>query len=272
MTTIATTRTTSAGRAAFRHCLRAEWIKIRTMRSTVYVVSGTLLVAVAASPLIANAAGHEYPTMTAADRHTFDPLDVGLRGHLLAQIMFGLLGCLVVTAEYGTRTIVGTLTAVPHRGRVLAAKAIVLSAITLLVGEAMMFCAFFAGEAMLARTGAPHVGLADPGALRAVLGGGLYLSLITLFGLAVGTLVRSTTAAVTTVFCVLMIVRAFIPAFPGRLADWMAKYWPPVAGGQIVTGYRDPALLGPWPGLAVMAVFVAVLLVAALAGFRRRDA
>ncbi|MEU1946624.1 hypothetical protein ABZ554_30360 [Streptomyces sp. NPDC020125] len=76
----------------------------------------------------------------------------------------------------------------------------------------------------------------------------------------------------TTLFGALLIVQAFAPALPGALGDWVAKYWPPLAGGQIVTGHRDPALLAPWPGLAVMAGCVAVLLTAAFIVFRKRDA
>ncbi|NVI93223.1 ABC transporter permease, partial [Actinomadura sp. BRA 177] len=126
--------------------------------------------------------------------------------------------------------------------------------------------------AALDGAGAPHVALGDPGTWRAIFGGGLYLALAGLLGLALGTLIRSTTATVTTLFASLLIVPAFAPAFPGRLADWTAKYWPPSAGGQITTGYRDPALLDPWPGFTVMAACVAVLLAAAFLAFRRRDA
>lgn len=87
-----------------------------------------------------------------------------------------------------------------------------------------------------------------------------------------GTLIRSTTATVTTLFAVFLIVPAFGPAFPGALSDWTHTYWPPSAGGQIMTGYHDPALLHPWPGLAVMAGCVVIVLTAAFFTFRKRDA
>lgn len=210
--------------------------------------------------------------MTAEDKLSFDPLALSLRGYMLAQVTLAMLGGLVVTAEYGSRTIVGTLAAVPHRGRVLAAKVVVLTAIGLLAGLLVTFSGFLAGQAALESSGAPHTALGDPGSWRAILGGGLYLALAGLLGLAVGTLIRSTTATVTTLFGSLLIVPAFAGALPGPLADWTAKYWPPTAGGQITTGHRDPALLDPWPGLAVMAGCVVVLLTAAFLAFRRRDA
>ncbi|TDC52486.1 ABC transporter permease [Actinomadura sp. KC345] len=262
----------AAGRATFRHCLHAEWIKIRTMRSTGYVLLGTVVLGAALAWLGCTAAGEEYATLTAEDRLAFDPLAAGLRSHLLAQVTLAMLGGLVITAEHGSRSIVGTLTAVPNRGRVLAAKAAALLAVVLPTGLLVTFGGFAAGQAALDGAGAPHVALGDPGSWRAILGGALYLALAGLLGLAAGTLVRSTTATVTSLFASLLIVPAFAPMMPGRLADWTVKYWPPSAGGQITTGYRDPDLLGPWPGFAVMAACVAVLLAAAFLVFRRRDA
>ncbi|MEU2978866.1 ABC transporter permease [Streptomyces hirsutus] len=261
-----------AGRATLRHSLHAEWIRVRTMRSTLYVVLGTLVAGVALAALNGSASGDEYATMTAADQIAFDPLAISTQGYILAQVTLALLGGLVVTAEYGSRTIVGTLTAVPRRGRVLAAKAAVLTAIALPTGVATTFGAFLVGRAALEGAGAPHQALADPGAWRVVLGGGLYLALAALLGLAAGTLIRSTTATVTTLFATMLIVPALAPALPGPLADGMAKYWPPSAGGRILTGYRDPGLLAPWPGLTVMAGCVVILLTAAFLTFRRRDA
>ncbi|SDK15226.1 ABC transporter permease [Streptomyces indicus] len=260
------------GRATFLHSLHAEWIKLRTMRSTLWVALGTLVAGVGLAALNGASAGGEHATLAPADQAVFDPLGTALKGYMLAQVTLALLGGLVITAEYGSRTIVPTLTAVPHRSRVLAAKGAVLAVAAYAVGVATMLAGFAAGQSALAGAGAPHVQLSDPESLRAVFGGALYLTLAALLGLAVGTLVRSTTATVTTMFATLLIVPAFGPALPGPLADWAAVYWPPTAGGQIVTGYRDPALLDPWPGLGVLALCVAVLLTAAFLTFRRRDA
>ena len=254
------------------HSLHAEWIKIRTMRSTLYVVLGTLAFCTGLAVLGGTSAGDEYASMTPADQATFDPLATSLRGYLLAQISLGLLGGLVITSEYGARTIVGTLTSVPHRPRVWGAKAVVLVGVTLPVGSLLSLASFVVGQATLAGAGAPHLSLSDGTALRGVLGSGLYLALAGLLGLALGTVIRSTTATVTTLFGVLLIVQAFAPALPGAVGDWLAKYWPPIAGGQIITSYRDPDLLAPWPGLGVMAGCVAVLLAVAFVVFRERDA
>ncbi|SEB59763.1 ABC-type transport system involved in multi-copper enzyme maturation, permease component [Streptomyces sp. PAN_FS17] len=259
-------------RATFWHCLHAEWIKIRTMRSTLYVVLGTLAFCIGLAALNSSSAGNEFADMSPADQASFDPLATSLRGYLLAQIALGLLGGLVITSEYGTRTIVPTLMGVPHRSRVLASKAVVLVGVALPVGIAVSLAGFLVGQASLSGAGAPHLALSDGVALRGIFGGGLYLALAGLFGLALGTVIRSTTATVTTLFGVMLIVQAFAPALPGGLGDWVSKYWPPIAGGQIITSYQDPALLSPWAGVGVMAGSVAVLMAAAFIVFRKRDA
>ncbi|WP_328930822.1 MULTISPECIES: ABC transporter permease [unclassified Streptomyces] len=259
-------------KVTFWHCLHAEWIKIRTMRSTVYVILGTLAFCMGLAALNSSSVGSEYADLSLADQASFDPLATSLRGYLLAQIALGLLGGLVITSEYGARTIVPTLIAVPHRARVLASKAVVLAGVALPVGVAVSLAGFLVGQASLDGAGAPHLVLSDGVALRGIVGGGLYLALAGLFGLALGTVIRSTTATVTSLFGVMLIVQAFAPALPGGLGEWVSKYWPPIAGGQIITSYQDPTLLGPWAGVGVMAGCVAALMTAAFVVFRKRDA
>lgn len=260
------------GRATFRHSVRAEWIKLRTMRSTPFVVLGALAFSAGLAMLNGSSAGGEYAGMSPEDRAVFDPLATSLMGYLVAQIAFGLLGGLAVTSEYGARTIVPTLTSVPRRVRVLASKALVLAGVSLPAGIAVSLAGFLVGQAALAGSGAPHLALSEGVALRGILGGSVYLALAALLGLALGTVIRSTTATVTALFGVMLIVQAFAPALPGRAGDVVAKFWPPIAGGQIITAVRDPEALAPWAGLGVMAGCVAALLAAAFAVFRTRDA
>ncbi|MFK0174285.1 ABC transporter permease [Streptomyces sp. NPDC090306] len=260
------------GRVALRHSLHAEWIKIRTMRSTLLVIVGALAFAVGLGGLNGSSAGGEYAGLSPADRAAFDPLATSLMGYLVTQIAFGLLGGLVMTAEYGARTIVPTLVSVPQRARVLGSKALVLVGVALPAGITVSLGGFFVGQASLSGAGAPHLALSDGVALRGIFGGGVYLSLAALFGLALGTVIRSTTATVTTLFGVMLIVQAFAPALPGALGAWVSKFWPPIAGGQIITAVRDHEVLGPWAGLSVMAGCVTVLLAVAFVVFRKRDA
>ncbi|MFF8572679.1 ABC transporter permease [Streptomyces sp. NPDC015408] len=260
------------GRATFLNALHAEYIKLRTLRSALYVVLGTIAVGAAIATLVCSSAADEYATLSAADKSTFDPLALSLRGYMMTQVTIALLGGMTITAEYGSRTVVSTLTAVPHRSRVLAAKAVVLAEVTFVTGLLFTLAGFLAGQAALGSGGVPHLALSAPSAWRGIIGGALFLMLAGLLGLALGTLIRSTTATVTTLFALFLIVPAFVPALPGALSDWTGRYWPPSAGGQIMTGYQDPALLHPWPGLSVLAGCVTLVLAAAFVVFRKRDA
>lgn len=259
-------------RPTFRDAARAEWAKLRTTRSSRYLALGTVVAGAGLAVLTSNAAGTGYAAMPEADRLAFDPTEVSLRGHLVAQVTVGLLGALAITAEYTTGTLVPTLTAVPDRGRLATAKAAVLGTTALGVGLATTVSGFLGGQAALARHGAPHTGLGDPEALRAVVGGGVYLATAGLLGLGLGGLMRNTSGTASALFGGMLIVPAFAPALPGRLPELVATYWPPRAGAQVMVVHQQDGLLGPAAGLGVMGAATGAVLGAAYAAFRSRDA
>ena len=113
----------------------------------------------------------------------------------VAELALAVLGVMMVSAEYPTGLIWVTLSAVPHRGRLLAAKTAVFALVGLVIGEVLSFAAFVIGQLVISGT-APTAALGQPGVLRAVAGTGLFLALIGVLGVAVGALVRSTTAGV----------------------------------------------------------------------------
>jgi ABC-type Na+ transport system ATPase subunit NatA len=129
----------------------------------------------------------QYPSgwahMSTAQRASFDPAEDGFTGLALGQLALSVLGALAITSEYSSGMVRATLSAVPRRWMVLAAKAAVLGALTLAAGELLAFAAFLAGQAVLA-TPAPHATLGRPGVLRAVLMAGAYLCLIGLYAVA----------------------------------------------------------------------------------------
>ena len=136
--------------------------------------------------------------MSPHDRHDFHPLEVNLAGVQIAQLALGVLGVLVITGEYSTGMIRATMTAVPKRLPVLWAKAIVYgasSALALTIPSTLI--AFVVGQSILARH---HIDIAftHPGVARAVLGAALYLTVIGLFGLGIGAIVRNTAGGIAT--------------------------------------------------------------------------
>ena len=106
-----------------------------------------------------------------------------------------MLGVLVITSEYSSGVIRASLLAVPRRLPVLAAKAVVFAVLLLVVTEIVAFCSFFVGSAIL-HAHVP-VSLSGSGVTRAVAGAGLYLTVLGLLALAIGTMIRHTAGAIS---------------------------------------------------------------------------
>src|SRR5579863_1024797 len=152
-----------------------EWRKLRSVRSTWWILAvfaaGTLAYAVMT---VSGGPTHPEPS--------YDPTNNVEQGLLLGQLTLGVLGALMLSGEFGSGSIRATFAAVPRRGRVLAAKAAVLAAVTLAAGEALAFAAAFAFGAA-APAGVPHPPLGQWAALRAVLLAGTYPCLVALMAL-----------------------------------------------------------------------------------------
>ena len=191
----------------------------------------------------------------------------------LSQLAIGVLGVLVITAEYSSGMIRTTFTAVPQRPTVLAVKAAVFGLVTFIVSAATTLATFFGSQAILSRGNLNlGVSITDPHALRIVLGAALYLTLCGLIGVALGALLRSTAAAITTIsglLFMLPILASFLPTSWHR--DAIARWLPSNAGFQILEKTTQHPQFSPWVGLAVFAAWVAVAFAGALVLLRRRD-
>jgi ABC-2 type transport system permease protein len=269
--TVASRRRTARA-TAFTDAARAEWAKLRTVRSTVYTTLATVLLGVGFGALLSLAGARRYTGMTAAERASFDPAATSLSGHVIAQLALGVLGVLVITSEYATGMIHTSLAVVPGRGRLLVAKALVFTAVALVVGELAGLGAFFAGQSVLAGQGVPHTALGHPHVLRAVTGTGPYLAVVGLLGVAVGALVRATAGALAIMVSVTILVPAFVPALPDSWARAVERFWPTMAGRQIMTVRHDANVLGPWTGFGLLCATVAAAFAVAIVVFRTRDA
>jgi hypothetical protein len=200
-----------------------------------------------------------------------DPTNTTLVGLYLGEVAFGVLGVLVVSSEYGTGMIRAALTAVPQRQMFLAAKGLVLALATLAIGEVLSITSFFMGRAFLNHAGV-NLQLSDPGVVRAVLGGGLYLMIIGLIGFGCGALIRRTAGGLSVFFLVLFALVPLTNLLPADWRDHVIKYLPLNAGSQIIVTRPNTDALAPWTGLAVVSLYAIVPIV--LAGFliKRRDA
>ncbi|WP_020666029.1 ABC transporter permease subunit [Amycolatopsis nigrescens] len=265
MTTLTTT-------ANFGHVLRSESTKLRSLRSTWYTALVTMVLGIGVGALSASAQAGAYHLGTAEDRAAFDPTAVSLTSLIVAQLAIGVLGTLVITSEYATGMVRTSLAAVPRRGRLLAAKGLTFAAVALVVGEIITFASFLIGQGFFAGAGVPHAALDQPGVLRAVFGGGLYLVVIGLLGLGLGVLTRSTAGAISLLVTLTLLVRPIAQALPEAWAQWMNRYWPSAAGERIITVLPDPDALAPWAGFGLLCGFVAAVLFAGYLLLRTRDA
>jgi ABC-type transport system involved in multi-copper enzyme maturation permease subunit len=251
--------------------ITSEWIKLRSLRSTLFSLLAAVVCTVGLGILVSALRANDFNQNGFAPGPHFDPTLISLRGIYLAQLAIGVLGVLVITGEYSTGMIRATLSAVPRRLPVLWAKALVFGAVVFVVMGIASLLAFEGGQAMLSSANI-HVGLGSPGAARAVLGGALYLSVVGLLGVGLGFLVRNTAGAIATLFGLLLVLPAVVNALPASLYNEVNKYLPMVAGTQVLTTVRDTSLLAPWAGIGVFSLYAVAALGAGAVMLKRRDA
>lgn len=252
--------------------LRSEWTKFASLRSTWLTASVTVLLGVGVGILAASGQSRAYRDLPSADRAVWDPTASSLTSITVAQLAIGVLGVLVITAEYATGSIQPSLLAVPRRARLFAAKAVVFATAAVLLGQLIGFASYLAGQAVFAGGGVPHTTLGQTDVLRAVIGGGLFLAALGLLGLGLGTMLRSTAGAIGTLVSLTLLVPLLSQALPKQWADWMHRFWPTTAGEQIVTVVPTDGTLAPWPGFAVLCGLVALVGAAGYVALRTRDA
>jgi ABC-2 type transport system permease protein len=260
------TTTTASGTAGdhvrFPQAARMEWVKLRSLRSTWWVLALT----------VAGAVGIAVAVGVNTEDAAADLTNNALAGIALGLLLVGVLGVLTMTGEYSSGMIRATLAAVPNRPLVLAAKAAVFGAVALAAGEAAAFIAFLAGGAALPPA-VPAPTLGQPGVLRAVVLGGAGYCLIGLLGVGLGAILRHTPAAIALLVGGVYVLAQLVAGF----ATWMMAWLPIaiVANSLSVTrpaGDGQIRFLSPWAGLAALSLYAAVTLAAGAFLLARRDA
>ncbi len=253
--------------------LASEWTKLRSVRSTYWTLFAAAVTTIGLSAIVCGVYVAQYATMTAKSRAGFDPASFSLIGGVLAQLAIAVLGVMVITGEYGSGTIHTTFAAVPQRLTVLGAKAAVFAAVTLVVTTVASFIAFFIGQGILSAKGI-GIGIADPGALRAVVGTGLYLAVLGLLALGLGTLIRKTAGSITAIFGIIFVLPVVFGLLPSSMSG-LQKFLPTTAGQAVInsgTNARGVSSLSPWVGLGVFGLYAVAALGGAAYTLVRRDA
>jgi ABC-type transport system involved in multi-copper enzyme maturation permease subunit len=298
-----------AGRAGFRLETVSEWTKLRSIRSTWICLAIIVVLSIGLSALVCFAQAKHW-TVACGDRLTFDPVSASQIGALLSQFVVGVLGALVITSEYATGLIRTTFATVPRRTTVLGAKALVVSVVILVVSEITIFISFLVGQSVLTAMGgkvypsaaafeakvAPFVGrhlsscptipmsrlpipvanFSTPGALRALILGGIYLTILTLVAVGFGVILRHTAGTISLFVGVLLILPLLIQLLPSNWSGPIAKYLPNGLGQAMTSpnglNYDGNPLMSPWTALVILVIYVVVVLGVGATLLNRRDA
>jgi ABC-type transport system involved in multi-copper enzyme maturation permease subunit len=266
-----------AGRRTLaRDLMSAEWTKIRSVRSTVWTLTLFVVITLGLTALFTWLTVANWNGPRAADRNArvvIDPVGFIMgSGLFLGELALCVLGVLVITTEYSTGVIRASLLAVPRRLEMLTAKAVVFAALLIVVAEIVSFGSFFIGSAIL-HSKVP-VSLGDRNVTRAVVGTGLYLTVLGLFSLAVGTLIRHTAGAISAAIGAVFVLPILAGLLPGSWGAHVNGYLP-VQAGMLIGQQHPPAdgnVLSAWQGFGVFCLWTAVLLAAGAYLLKRRDA
>jgi ABC-2 type transport system permease protein len=273
-----TWRASEVGRAGWPQAVRAEWVKLRSVRSTTWAILGLVGVSLLFSAL----ACWESETQGGSPGNPGDNdivLD-SLSGIWFGQIAVAVLAVLAITSEYSTRMIRTSLAANPRRRTLLAAKTAVVVTVVLAIGLATSAACFLLGQWILHgngftyENGYPAASLGDGPALRAVLGSAFYLALLAVFSLGVGAILRHTAGAITLVLALILAPVIAIGFLPENAAEWVEKVSLMSAGlaTQQTVDRADNIPLEPWTGLAVVGAYAATALLIGLWSITKRDA
>jgi hypothetical protein len=247
----------------------SEWTKLRSVRSTLWSLFTAIGFTIGIGALACAIVSHHWPSVSASDRADFNPLDPNLAGVQLAQLALGVLGVLVITAEYSTGMIRASMTAVPKRLPVLWGKAVVYGLVTLALMVPSTLIAFVVGESIFSGRHI-NVSLSDPGVARAVIGAALYLTVVGLFGLGLGAIVRNTAGGIATFAGLMFVLPPLMNVLPLSWNNAASPYLPLQAGEAIMSTTAGNHL-SPWAGLGVLCLYAAAALAVASLLLVKRD-
>lgn len=253
------------GRVTPLGVMASEWLKFRSLRSTLLVLAAAVIGMVAFGAIIAfntrNPAGVDPEDLVASGP---------LQGYYLGQLLMGALGVLVVSGEYSSGMIRATMAAVPRRLPVLVAKAVVFTVVVGISMVAASIVAFLVAQAVLSGH-RPTFALTDASTMRVVVGTGIYLTLVGLIGSAMAWIVRSTPGALVATLAVILVLPILLELVFPSWGLYIAAFLPTGAGQSFSTNLAQPHALSPWTGLAVMVAWVVGGLALAAVALDRRD-
>jgi ABC-type transport system involved in multi-copper enzyme maturation permease subunit len=290
----------ATGRAGLGGTIRSEFTKLRSVRSTYWTIAALIIVGVGFAAIAGLAIAnnlHDNP----ANKAGMDATQASLGGFFeLGQLIIAVLGALTITSEYSTGMIRTSLTAMPRRGTVYAAKLIVFTTVSLIISVITSFVAFFVGQAAMSGSGVSaslfhtvtipanaivngnpnNVQLSgtiaiSPGTVfTAVIGTALLVTTVALIAFGLGSIIRHTAGAITSAIGLMFVLPIIIQLLPNTWRWDIMRFFPDSAGRvlSVTVGQHNPHLWSAWPQFGVTLIYAAVLLAVGAFLFRKRDA
>ena len=265
--TMTRSRQPVAGNLTMARVLRSEWTKLRSVRSTWWLLSATVILTVGIAVFVSPGGTSGKPASPAAFARSTE------YGSVLGQLALLVLGVMVFAGEYHSGMIRASLSVVPRRLLLLWGKLGTFGAVVLALSLASSVAAFLLGSlAHQARDGGAHAWFGDPQVTRIVIGAGLVLAVTGIFGLALGAIIRNTAgglSAIAAIFFVLpLLLRLALPSGD----QGFLRLMPSNAGDALWNAALSPTSLAPWTGFALLCGYTAVLIAVAAWRLRRGDA
>ena len=297
----------ATGRAGLLGAIRSEFTKLRSVRSTYWTIAALVIVSVGIAAIAGfgiTSSIHNNPQNKAG----MDATQASLIAFFeLGQLIIAVLGAMAITSEYSTGMIRTSLTAMPRRGTVYAAKLIVFGSVTLVVSLVTSFISFFVGQAAMSGSGvgaslfhsitipananvSPPAGgpgsgppivtfsgtdLISPGTvLTAIIGSALFVTAVALIAYGLGAIIRHTAGAITSTIGLMFVLPIIIQILPDNWRWDILRFFPDAAGRvlSVTVGQTNPHLWSAWPQFVVTLIYAAVLVGVGGFLFRKRDA
>ena len=256
----------------FPRVLFGEWTKLWSLRSTRWVLAVSFIAMAAPGPIIAAVEMARWPHLSAHNRATFFSIDTGVGGWHIAQLGIGVLGVLIISGEYSTGMIRSSLMAVPRRLPVLAAKVLLYAVTTFVLMLIATAISYFVTMAIVSEHHLQH-GIGYPGALRVFAGNVLFLTVLGIMCVGLGTWVRNSAGGIAAFVGLLFVLSGLVDILPVSVGNSVMGYLPLNAGTGVATyHFENSHHLSPWGGFALFCGYTLVILVGATITLLRRDA
>jgi ABC-type transport system involved in multi-copper enzyme maturation permease subunit len=251
--------------------VRSEWLKFRSVRSSIVGVVLTLVLTIGLAALVTWLIRRNWATTSVLTKATFDPVQTSLVGVILAQFAIGVIGALFVTSEYSSGSMRTTLTAVPKRVELMLGKLIVLIASIFVLSEFCCFVSFLLGQKIFSGV-VPTASLSNSSDLRAVIFSGVYLTLFAALSFGLGIIIRHSGASICAIVGILLIVPLIFDFLPQNVREAGDKFLPSELGNVMSSPSLVSHDFGVWTSVILLVVYAVVSVGVGISLFTKRDA